>query len=106
MAICLWGTGLPSRVDWLFILLSVALGGAVFGGVFFIGANLAGVKFESRVSDETKIRGSNVEHITHINAYDDAKLDMWLDRYVFARNLFGGLIIPLLIFAGLFFFAV
>ena len=102
----LWASGVPSQVEWLFVILSVAAGGAAFGGLFFIGANLAGVSFESRVRDETRISGSNVDHITHVETFDDASLDRWLGRYVFARNLFGSLLVPLLIFAGLFFFAI
>jgi len=104
-AVALWAAGLPARADWLFIALSIAFGAATFGGFFFIGANLAGVSFEHRVRDETRVRGSSVDHITHIEEFDDAKLDKWLGRYVFARNLFGSLLVPLLIFAGLFLFA-
>ena len=101
----LWTAGVPGRADWLFIALSIALGAATFGGFFFIGANLVGVSFEQRVSDETRVRGSNVDHVTHVNQFDDAELNKWLGRYVFARNLFGSLLVPLLIFAGLFLFA-
>lgn len=102
----LWASGLPGQIDWFPIILSLATGAAAFAGMFFIGANLAGVKFESRVKDETRVSGSNVEHVTHVDTFDDGALDKWLDRYVFARNLFGGLIVPLLIFAGLFLIAV
>ncbi|MEO0465117.1 MAG: hypothetical protein AAF216_01135 [Pseudomonadota bacterium] len=96
--------GYPGDGEPILLIMSIALGAAIFGGVFFIGANLAGVQFESRVRDETRIRGSNVEHVTHVEAADDPLEQKWLDRYVWARNIFGGLIIPLLIFAALFVF--
>ena len=98
-------SGFPTTIEWILIIFSVALGLAVFGGTFFIGANLTGVTFEQRVRDETKVKGSTVEHITHVEAADDPVEQKWLDRYVWARNLFGGLIVPLAIFAALIVFA-
>lgn len=96
---------LPSRWEWVPAIISLALGAAVFGGLFFIACNLAGIKFEARVSDETRIRGETVEHVTHVSQTGEKETDKWLSRYVFARNLFGGLIIPLAILAGLFIFS-
>ena len=96
--------GLPSRWDWFPAIISLAIGAAAFGGLFFIACNLIGVRFETRVRDETKIRGQSVEHVTHVTETGEAETDKWLSRYVFARNLFGGLIVPLLIFAALFIF--
>lgn len=105
LSIGLWIAGVPAHVDWLFVALAVAVAAAVFGGVFFLGTNLLGIRFEARVRDETQIKGSNVEHVTHVERLEDTVADRWLERYVFARNLFGGLIVPLAILAGLFFFA-
>lgn len=97
--------GYPGDGELILLIMSIAFGAAVFGGTFFIGTNIAGVEFEARVRDETKVKGSTVEHITHVEAAEDPDEQKWLDRYVWARNLFGGLIIPLAIFAGLMIFS-
>lgn len=97
--------GLPGDFDGFAALLSMTIGAAVFGGVFFIGANLMGVRLERRVRDETRISGANVDHVTHVEETGDAATDRWLARYVFARNVFGGLLVPLAILAGLVLFA-
>lgn len=86
-------------------VIALAWGGLVFGGTAFIGANLIGAQFEARVSDETRVSGASVDHVTHVRETGDAEADRWLSRYVFARNLFGGLIVPLAIFMGLIWFA-
>ena len=96
--------GLPARWEWVPAILSLAIGAAAFGGLFFIACNLIGVRFEARVRDETRIRGQTVEHVTHVTETGEAQTDKWLSRYVFARNLFGGLIMPLLILAAVFLF--
>ncbi len=86
-------------------IMALAIGGFVFSGLFFLGANLMGVRFEARVRDETRVSGANVDHITHVEETGDAGTDRWLSRYVFARTLFGSLIVPLAILLGLFWFA-
>ncbi|MEM0985877.1 MAG: hypothetical protein AAGJ32_06495 [Pseudomonadota bacterium] len=115
VASALLGIGAVPFVLWLFgalfnfepfpTVIAAAWGSLVFGGTFFIGTNLIGVTFEERVTDETRVSGASVDHITHVEPYDDAARDRWLSRYVFARNLFGALIVPLAIFVGLFVFA-
>lgn len=85
-------------------LIAVSSGLMAFGGVFFLGVNLLGVRLEVRVRDETRISGANVDQITHVTETGDAETDRWLARYVFARNLFGSLIVPLAIFLGLIWF--
>lgn len=97
--------GYPGDGELILLIMSIAFGAAIFGGTFFIGANLAGETFESHVRDETKVRGASVDHITHVEAANDPMEQKWLDRYVWTRNLFGGLIIPLAIFAGLMIFS-
>jgi len=97
--------GFPGSTDWFPMVIAIALGAAVFGGTFFIGANIAGTAFESRVQDETQVRGANVEHLTHVDPTGDAEMDAWLERYVWARNLFGALLIPLIILGGLLLFS-
>ncbi|MEM7766401.1 MAG: hypothetical protein AAF253_02810 [Pseudomonadota bacterium] len=92
-------------VEFVPAIIAAATGGCGFGGVFFLGVNLVGVRFESRVRDETRVSGANVDHITHVAETGDRETDRWLSRYVFARSLFGGLLIPLLLFVGVFWFA-
>ena len=107
--ICVFGgallAGYPGDGEPILLIMSIAFGAAMFGGTFFIGANLAGETFESHVRDETKVRGASVDHITHVETANDPVEQKWLDRYVWARNIFGALIIPLAIFAGLMIFS-
>ncbi len=91
--------------DWLAALIALAIGAFAFSGMFFVGANLIGLGMEKRVRDETRVRGASVEHVTHVEMSGDASRDKWLERYVFSRNLFGGLLVPLAILAGLFIFS-
>ena len=105
LAIGLWLAGVPSHTEWILVCIAVAAAAAIFAGIFFLGTNMLGVHLEARVRDETEITGANVAHITHIDPLEDAAANRWLERYVFARNLFGGLILPLAILAALFLFA-
>ena len=91
--------------DWFPAFISLAIGATAFSGMFFLSTNLAGIQFETRLRDETVIRGSNVDHVTHVERTGEADTDKWLARYVFARNMFGALLVPLLILAGVFVFS-
>jgi len=97
---CLALFGVFQDWDWFLAFIALAIGATAFSGMFFLSTNLAGIQFETRLRDETVIRGSNVEHVTHVERTGEAGTDKWLARYVFARNLFGGLVVPLLILAG------
>lgn len=101
----LWLAGLPSHTEWILVFIAIAVGAAVFSGMFFLGTNLMGVRLEARVHDETEITGANVAHITHIDPLEDDAANRWLERYVFTRNLFGGLLVPIAILGALFLFA-
>jgi len=86
-------------------IISMALAGAVYGAVFYFGCLIFVPSLKDYiVSDDTKISGSNVEMITTTRESGDAELDRWIASFVFARNLFGMAIIPILVLAWLYFF--
>ena len=85
------------------IVIAVAFTGIGFSAVFYFGC----LAFEGSlqryiVRDDTEIKGSNVEMVTTTAKSGDPQIDEWVNRYVFARNLFGMSVIPLIILAGLF----
>ena len=86
-------------------VISMAFAGAVYGAVFYFGCLMfaPGLK-NCIVSDDTKISGSTVAMVTTTRESGDAELDKWIAWFVFARNLFGMAIIPILILGGLYFF--
>jgi len=88
------------------IVISLALTGIAFSAVFYFGC----LFFEGSlqryiVSDDTVIKGESVDMVTTTEESGDDEIDEWVRRYVFARNLFGMSVIPLLIFAWLFWFS-
>jgi hypothetical protein len=86
-------------------VLAVAFAGATFGAVFYFGALLLEGSLQKYIlSDETVIKGDNVEMVTKTASSGDAQIDRWIGTYAFARNLFGMSIVPILILAGLFLF--
>jgi len=86
-------------------LISLALAGAVYGAIFYFGCLIFAPDLKDYiVSDDTKISGSNVEMVTTTRESGDAELDRWIASFVFARNLFGMAIIPILILGWLYFF--
>ncbi len=88
------------------VALSIAFAGATFGAVFYFGALLLEGSLQKYIlDDETVIKGDNVEMVTHTASSGDPRIDQWIGTYAFARNLFGMSIVPILILAGLFFFA-
>ncbi len=92
-----------SIAEWV---IAFALASITFSGVFYFGALLTEGSLQKYIiEDETVIKGDSVEMVTHMEKTGDAELDRWIDRYAFTRNLFGMSAIPLLILAGLFFFA-
>jgi hypothetical protein len=87
------------------LVLAVAFAGATFGAVFYFGALLLEGSLQKYIlSDETVIKGDNVEMVTKTASSGDAQIDRWIGTYAFARNLFGMSIVPILILAGLFLF--
>ncbi|MEO1100671.1 MAG: hypothetical protein AAFW65_02375 [Pseudomonadota bacterium] len=88
------------------IVICVALAGFGFGAVFYFGCLLfEGSLQKYIVSDDTVIKSETVELVTTTETSGDGRIDEWVNRYVFARNLFGMSLIPLLILGGLYIFA-
>ncbi|MEL7130322.1 MAG: hypothetical protein AAGK23_12315 [Pseudomonadota bacterium] len=86
--------------------IALAMAGAVYGAIFYFGGLVfAPMLKDYIVSDDTEIKGSNVEMVTTTRPSHDAELDLWVSRFVFARNLFGMAVIPLLLLGGLYVFA-
>ena len=56
------------------------------------------------MSDETVIRGESADMETSTRSSGDAEVDRWIASFVFARNLFGMALVPILILSWLFFF--
>ena len=101
-----WHWGQFTHPELVPLVIIFAIASIVFSAIFFFACLIIAPRLGSYITeDETKIKGSNVEMVTHVKKSGDAQLDGWVKRYVFARNMFGLAIIPLLLLACLFFFA-
>ncbi len=88
------------------IVILFAVSAIAFSALFFFVCRVVAPRLADFVVDEeTKVEGPTVKMTTTIAASGDARLDRWVKRYVFTRNLFGMAVIPLLILGGLFLFA-
>lgn len=104
--VSLWMMGQFRKQELAPIVMSFAFAGIAFGGLFYFGAlMLEGSLQKYIISDETVIRGDNVEMVTHTEKTGDPELDKWIGTYAFARNLFGMSVVPVLILIGLYVFA-
>jgi len=84
------------------VVIAIALAAITFGAVFYFGCLIFEPSLQKYIKeDRTVIKGETVEMVTDTHSSGDALIDEWVNRYVFARNLFGMSVIPLLIFAGL-----
>jgi len=84
------------------IVISGALAGITFGAIFYFGCLIFEPSLQKYIKeDRTVIKSETVEMVTDTYSSGNAEIDEWVNRYVFARNLFGMAIVPLLIFAGL-----
>lgn len=105
LGLSLYLMGQFSKPELAPIVTAVALTGIGFSVVFYFGCLLfEGSLQRYIVRDDTEIKGSNVEMVTTTAPSGDSRIDAWVGRYVFARNLFGMSIIPLLILGGLYLF--
>jgi hypothetical protein len=101
-----WHWGQFTRPELVPLVIIFSIASILFSAIFFFSCRIIAPGLGSYIiEDETKIKGSTVEMVTHVKESGDAQLDGWVKRYVFARNMFGLAIIPLLLLAGLFFFA-
>tara|TARA_R110000851_G_scaffold316125_2_gene479026 strand:- start:346 stop:645 length:300 start_codon:yes stop_codon:yes gene_type:complete len=88
------------------VVMSFAFASITFSGLFYFGALLLEGSLQKYIlSDETVIKGDNVEMVTKTASSGDAEIDKWIGTYAFTRNLFGMSVIPLLILGGLYLFA-
>ena len=104
-AVALWAMGQFSNPELVPIIICVALGNITFSAVFYFGC----LMFEPSLlkyikEDRTVIKSETVEMVTDTHRSGDAQIDEWVNRFVFARNLFGMSVIPLLILGGLWLF--
>lgn len=106
LLLALWQTGAMAKPEIATIVISFALAAITFSGLFYFGALLTEGSLQKYIiGDETVIKGETVEMVTHTEKTGDPKLDKWIGTYAFTRNLFGMSVIPLLLLAGLYFFA-
>lgn len=88
------------------IVMSFAFASITFSALFYFGALLLEGSLQKYIlSDETVIKGDNVEMVTHTEKTGDPEIDKWIGTYAFTRNLFGMSVVPVLILLGLYFFA-
>lgn len=92
------------QVGWA--VMAFAFGAIGWSACFYFGSLIvAGSLTGYIISDDTEIRGESVEMVTKTRSSGDARLDGWIDKFVFARNTFGLSILPLLLLGGVFLFA-
>ncbi len=84
--------------------LSLGLAAITWSAVFYFGCLvIAGSMTDYIISDDTVIKGDNVELVSKTRTSGDERLDSWIEKFVFARNTFGMAVLPLLILIGLYF---
>ena len=87
-------------------VMAFAFAAIAWSAVFYFGCLIvAGSLTSYIVSDDTEIKGDNVEMVTKTRSSGDARLDAWIDKFVFARNTFGLSVLPLLLLLGVYIFA-
>tara|TARA_R110000787_G_scaffold20065_2_gene59500 strand:+ start:7234 stop:7626 length:393 start_codon:yes stop_codon:yes gene_type:complete len=105
-ALSLWLMDQFSKPEIAPVVMSFAFASITFSGLFYFGALLLEGSLQKYIlSDETVIKGDNVEMVTKTASSGDPEIDKWIGTYAFTRNLFGMSIIPLLILGGLYLFA-
>ncbi len=88
------------------IVMAFAFASISFSGLFYFGALLLEGSLQKYIlSDDTVIKGDNVEMVTTTTESGDPEIDKWIGTYAFTRNLFGMSLVPVLILIGLYFLA-
>ncbi|MGB3624456.1 MAG: hypothetical protein WA989_01420, partial [Henriciella sp.] len=86
-------------------VMAVAFGTIAWSATFYFGCLIVeGSLTDYIVSDDTEIKGENVEMVTKTRSSGDDRLDSWIEKFVFARNTFGLSILPLVLLGGVFIF--
>ena len=88
------------------MVMAFAFAAISFSGLFYFGALLLEGSLQKYIlSDDTVIKGDNVEMVTKTASSGDPQIDKWIGTYAFTRNLFGMSLVPILILVGLYLFA-
>ena len=106
LVLSLWLMGQFRKPELAPIVMAFAFASISFSGLFYFGALLLEGSLQKYIlSDETVIKGDNVEMVTKTASSGDPKIDKWIGTYAFTRNLFGMSLVPVLILIGLYFLA-
>lgn len=103
--IALYLMGQFSKPELAPIIICMAIAGMTFGAIFYFGCLIFEPSLQKYIKeDRTVIKSETVEMVTDTYKSGDELIDEWVNRFVFARNIFGMSILPMLILAGLYFF--
>lgn len=106
LVLSLWLMGQFRKPELAPIVMTFAFASISFSGLFYFGALLLEGSLQKYIlSDETVIKGDNVEMVTKTASSGDPEIDKWIGTYAFTRNLFGMSLVPVLILIGLYFLA-
>nr|WP_321361990.1 hypothetical protein [uncultured Hyphomonas sp.] len=106
LVLSLWLMGQFRKPDIAPIVMAFAFASITFSGLFYFGALLLEGSLQKYIlSDDTVIKGDNVEMVTRTAESGDPEIDKWIGTYAFTRNLFGMSLVPVLILIGLYFLA-
>ncbi|MEO1965427.1 hypothetical protein [Hyphomonas sp.] len=106
LILSLWLMGQFRKPEVAPIVMAFAFASISFSGLFYFGALLLEGSLQKYIlSDDTVIKGDNVEMVTRTAKSGDPEIDKWIGTYAFTRNLFGMSLVPILILIGLYFFA-
>ncbi|MEZ5985662.1 MAG: hypothetical protein R3B94_06900 [Hyphomonas sp.] len=106
LVLSLWLMGQFRKPELAPIVMAFAFASISFSGLFYFGALLLEGSLQKYIlSDETVIKGDNVEMVTKTASSGDPEIDKWIGTYAFTRNLFGMSLVPVLILIGLYFLA-
>lgn len=106
LLVSMWLMGQFRKPELAPMVMAFAFASISFSGLFYFGALLLEGSLQKYIlSDDTVIKGDNVEMVTKTASSGDPQIDKWIGTYAFTRNLFGMSVIPVLILLGLYFFA-
>lgn len=106
LVLSLWLMGQFQKPEVAPIVIAFAFASITFSGLFYFSALLLEGSLQQYIlSDETVVKGDNVEMVTKTAESGDPEIDKWIGTYAFTRNLFGMSLVPILILIGLYFFA-
>lgn len=106
LILSLWLMGQFRKPEVAPIVMAFAFASISFSGLFYFGALLLEGSLQKYIlSDDTVIKGDNVEMVTRTAKTGDPEIDKWIGTYAFTRNVFGMSLVPILILIGLYFFA-